>query len=310
MRLFLLFTGLLFVTVACQPKADKIFIDETEHVSATPPGVVMIRNNFYVDETEVTNFHWMEYRNWVAKVYGESSEEHLATAPRDSVWMNYPIEKRRDGFLENYAEHPAYRDYPVVGLTLQQAEWYCQWRSDRVAEFILIREEYISIEPDQTPENHFTAERYFAGEYMEYTSPAKGIVMPQYTVPTKAEWEEFASAGLSTDTFPIGMDWSTKKMQKQLRKDSVMFNYNMSTDGTWLDSIGDPALPVFSYYPNDYGIYQSCGNVAEMVQEPFVAKGGSWFHAPDSCTVVLDLPYDAPNMWLGFRCVCALYLPK
>jgi sulfatase modifying factor 1 len=310
MRLFLLFTGLLFVTVACQPKRVHVLIEGAEHMSTKPPGTVMIRNNFYADETEITNFHWKEYRYWIAKVFGDSSAEHLATALDLAVWMDHPIEKKQLGLVRDYYDHPAYQQHPVVGLTLAQAQGFCEWRSDRVCEYILIREKCIPHNPDQTRETYFTPERYFAGEYMSYTEPEKGIVMPHYTIPTKAEWEEVASAGLSTDIFPTGMDWSTKKMQKQLRKDSVMFNYNMSTDGTWLDSIGDPALPVFSYYPNDYGIYQSCGNVAEMVQEPFVAKGGSWFQTADSCTVELDLPYDAPNMWLGFRCVCALYLPK
>jgi formylglycine-generating enzyme required for sulfatase activity len=252
----------------------------------------------------------MEYRYWVAKIYGDSSAEHLATAPRQEVWMDHPVEKAKRGMVSYYYASPAYRDYPVVGITLEQAKSYCKWRSDRVAEFILIREGLIEVKPEQTREMHFTVERYFAGQYYDYTAPEKSLVMPEYALPTKEEWEQFASAGLSTDTFPRGVNLQAKSEQKYLGNYTYLFNDNTYCDTFKPDTAALMPQPVYGFIPNNFKLYQTSGNIAEMVQEPGIAKGGSWFHSPDSCTVDVDLPYDTPKMWLGFRCVCTLYLPS
>lgn len=45
------------------------------------------------------------------------------------------------------------------------------------------------------------------------------------------------------------------------------------------------------------------GNVAELVAEDRIAKGGSYRHYPDSCKINIDIPYNEPEAWLGFRCV-------
>jgi hypothetical protein len=52
------------------------------------------------------------------------------------------------------------------------------------------------------------------------------------------------------------------------------------------------------------------GNVAEMLAEKGICKGGSFYHALDDCKITGQLTYTQPEPWLGFRCVCVPEMPK
>ena len=73
-------------------------------------------------------------------------------------------------YVEYYLRHPAYRDYPVVGVSWQQASEFCKWRTDRVNEFILIREGILVSNPNQQNEP-FTTDAYMAGQYEQGLNP-------------------------------------------------------------------------------------------------------------------------------------------
>jgi formylglycine-generating enzyme required for sulfatase activity len=66
----------------------------------------------------------------------------------------------------------------------------------------------------------------------------------------------------------------------------------------------DITSPVKSYFPNKIGVYNLIGNVAEMISEEGIAKGGSWINKPEEVSVTEDFHYTKPSDWLGFRCVC------
>jgi hypothetical protein len=97
-----------------------------------PPGTVKIYDNFYVDETEVSNFSWKEFELSVSNKYGRFSKEHLAVIPDTNVWLKSKI---GDYYNSNYYSAIAYRDYPVVGITHEQAIKFCEWRTERVKQF-------------------------------------------------------------------------------------------------------------------------------------------------------------------------------
>ena len=94
-------------------------------------------SSFYMDETEVRNVDYLEYLFWVNRVYGQSYPEvYKKTLPDTLVWrdkLGY-----NEPFVKQYLRHPAYKNYPVVGVSWQQATDYCAWRTDRVNERILI----------------------------------------------------------------------------------------------------------------------------------------------------------------------------
>ena len=81
--------------------------------------------SFYIDETEVTNIMYMEYLDWLETVFPKNDENYkkvyMGALPDTLVWRNTL------GYVEelttNYLRHPAYAEYPVVGVTWKQANY-------------------------------------------------------------------------------------------------------------------------------------------------------------------------------------------
>jgi len=121
-------------------------------------------SSFYLDETEVTNKDYMEYLFWIKRVYNSSYPEvYLKSLPDTLVWrdkLGY-----NEPFVTNYLRHPAYVNYPVVGVSWEQANDFCTWRTDRVNERILINAGILKEDPEQVDDNTFNTEAYLAGQY-------------------------------------------------------------------------------------------------------------------------------------------------
>lgn len=96
-------------------------------------------SSFYMDETEIRNVDYLEYLYWLSYVYASDYRFLYRQAlPDTCVWrqrMAY-----NEPMVELYLRHPAYEEYPVVGVSWVQATKYCEWRTDRVNELILVRE--------------------------------------------------------------------------------------------------------------------------------------------------------------------------
>jgi gliding motility-associated lipoprotein GldJ len=145
-------------------------------------------SSFYLDRTEVTNLHWLEYVYWMKRVYYKTYPHvYKKSLPDTLAWrtaLGY-----REKYVTYYLRHPSYRDYPVVGVSWLQANDFCKWRTDRVNEAILVREGVIKWHfantPDHentdigayndkknfakaqsSPENMFSTENYLNGSYM------------------------------------------------------------------------------------------------------------------------------------------------
>ncbi len=260
------------------------------------PRKVTVRS-FYMDETEVKNLDYQEYLYWLGRVYGTDYPEVVRKAqPDDNVWrdklsFNEPL-------VENYFSHPAYRDYPVVGVTWLQATDYCAWRTNRVNENILIQMGVLDMDPDQTNENNFNTDAYLAGQYeglvqedLEDLNPSgagtrkvnkrDGILLPNYRLPTEAEWE-FAALGLIGNTMYERVierriyPWNghiTRTDDKKAYGEMVA-NFKrgkgdyMGVAGNLNDG-ADITAPVYAYWPNDYGLYNMAGNVSEWVLDVY-----------------------------------------
>ncbi len=96
--------------------------------------------SFYMDEAEVTNNEYLFFTAWTQKVFPPENPNYTniyaSTLPDTLVWRN--VLGSNELLTENYFRHPAYADYPVVGVSWVQANQYCKWRTDRLNEKLLM----------------------------------------------------------------------------------------------------------------------------------------------------------------------------
>lgn len=156
-------------------------------------------------------------------------KEAVKIYPDTTVWIRDFEYSYNEPMHNDYFWHQAYGDYPVVGISWEQAKAFCQWRT-------LIKNTYKKDKGQQ--------------------------FVNSFRLPSEAEWEYAARGGLQGGTFPWGGPYAKND------RGCFMANFK-PLRGNYAADQALYTVEADSYEPNDYNLYNMAGNVAEWTMSSY-----------------------------------------
>jgi sulfatase modifying factor 1 len=183
-------------------------------------------------------------------------QEKINVYPDTLVWVHDFTYGFNEPLTENYFWHPAYDDYPVVGVTWGQCQAFCAWRSQ-------IMDTY----------------KQEVGE----------TFITRFRLPSEAEWEFAARGGLDLAPYPWGGPYIRNNLGCPLANFKPM-------RGDYVEDNGCYTVPVDSYSANDYGLFCMAGNVSEWTNTAYDESVYEFTHDMSPEYDYRALADDAPSM--------------
>ena len=225
-------------------------------------------------------------------------KKDLQIYPDTLCWVRDFAYSYNEPMAKKYYSHPAFGNYPVVGVSWKQATAFCEWRT-----------------------------QYLNG----FLESKKRMTESDFRLPTEAQWEYAARGGRSQSPYPWGGPYLRN------RKGCLLANFKPGR-GNYPEDGGFYTVRADAYWPNDFGLYNMAGNVAEWTSSLFyeggynfqhdmnpevrwnakdsdpprmkrkVIRGGSWkdvgYYLQTSARTYEYL--DTAKSYIGFRCVIDL----
>ncbi|HAF27973.1 MAG TPA: gliding motility-associated lipoprotein [Bacteroidales bacterium] len=212
------------------------------------------------------NFDTKEYTGSAVNAQGEKMdvEDRSAFVLRDVInvypdtlcWISDFTYSFNEPYTNMYFWHPSYDNYPVVGVTWKQARAFTIWRT-----------------------------QYQNNELMRN---GDGFVQ-DFRLPSESEWEYAARGNLDLSMYPWGGMYTRNK------EGCFLANFK-PLRGNYVDDGGMIPVAVGSYSPNEYGLFDMAGNIAEWTANSFDESAYSFMHDMNPDYKYEALPDDPPSM--------------
>lgn len=252
----------------------------TKYFVRIPSGKAIVNGDsvsvqsFYIYNMEVTNFN---YKEFLVDLKAKGDIESLKIATIDSLGWNM-LNFSNQAYVDYYHSHPAYNDYPVVNISHEAAQLYCKWLGEKYDQMTGMTGKF----------------KFRLMEKAEYIRAARGDSEASYA------WKNYS---LRNSEGQMMCNYT------QLGSEDIHFNdekglYEICiVPRDFSNGFGDIMAPSKSYWPNEYGVYNLNGNVAEMIAERGIAMGGSWRNTGYDVRVDSEQTYYVPKPSVGFRMV-------
>jgi formylglycine-generating enzyme required for sulfatase activity len=225
--------------------------------------------------TEATNGEYLQFIQTLRQ--SGNTAEATRWLPDTTKWT---VEKNQTPLADYYFSHPAFDKYPVVNVSHEAAVAFCNWLTDQYNQI------------NGTGKGAFKKVRVRLPTQTEWQQAARGDITKNASSTAEGEpelpWAEFPYWN-----YPDAKGKFKANTRFETHSPSMPFAYHL--DGFVYTA------PVKSYAPSDYGFFDLIGNVAEMVDEPGKAVGGSWSNTIDECFISKHVSYQGTTPTVGFR---------
>jgi gliding motility-associated lipoprotein GldK len=204
-------------------------------------------------------YHWIDYKTAASDEnrhnpdFDRTSvvhEEVVNVYPDTLSWIHDFVYSFDEPMTRNYYWHPAFDNYPVIGITWKQANAFAAWRT---------------------------------AVYNQWTESRGQLPGDGFRLPTEVEWEYAARGGHELSPYPWGGPYMRNK------KGCLLANFKPGR-GDYSDDGGTYTVRADAYLPNDYGLYNMAGNVAEWTSSAYYSDAYNFEHDLNP-----DIRYDAAD---------------